>query len=67
MPKGYARIACSIGKALGERRKAITSEPLPQRLTELLCRLSETEKAEQADQRGWVHRESRGGEGSFVR
>jgi hypothetical protein len=50
MPREYARIASSIGKALGERQKAITSEPLPQRLTELLSRLSESEKIEQADQ-----------------
>jgi hypothetical protein len=51
MPRKYARIACSIGKALGERQKAITSEPLPQRLIELLSRLSESEKTEQADQK----------------
>jgi hypothetical protein len=42
---------CSIGKAVGERQNAIASEPLPQRLTELLCRLSEREKAEQANQK----------------
>ena len=67
MPKEYARIACSIGKTLGERRQAIKSEPLPERLAELLCRLSETEKADQADQKRVGGREGCGGEGSLVR
>jgi hypothetical protein len=62
MPKGYTGIACSIGKDLGERRKAITSEPLPQRLAELLCRLAESERAEQAR----LVRQSSSGEGSLV-
>jgi len=43
MPNEYQRITRAIGKALGERREAIASEPLPQRLAELLCRLSEIE------------------------
>ena len=47
MPKGYARIVYLIGRTVDERRKAIASEPLPQRLAELLCRLSESDKAEQ--------------------
>ena len=45
MPTEYARIARSIGKALSERQGAITSDPLPQRLVELLCDLSESETA----------------------
>ena len=45
MPKEYARIARSIGNRLSERRQAFASEPLPQRLVELLCRLSDSEKA----------------------
>jgi hypothetical protein len=48
MPKGYAKIACSIGKALGERREGVTIEPLPQRLAELLARLAESEKTAEA-------------------
>jgi len=48
MPKGYAKIACSIGKALGERRERVTLELLPQRLAELLARLAESEKTAQA-------------------
>ena len=59
MPKEYSRIACSIGKALGERQRAITREPLPQHLTELLSRLSENEKTEQADQKKVEPRGSR--------
>ena len=34
MPKEYASIAYLIGKAVGEKRKAIASKPLPQRLAE---------------------------------
>ena len=45
MPTEYARIARSVGKALSERQGAIISEPLPQRLVELLCNLSESETA----------------------
>ena len=41
MPTDYARIARSVGKALSERQGAITSEPLPQSLVELLCNLSD--------------------------
>ena len=46
MPTKYARIARSVGKALSERQGAIVSEPLPQRLVELLCNLSDSETAE---------------------
>ena len=45
MPTEFARIARSVGKALGERQEASISEPLPQRLVELLCDLSESETA----------------------
>jgi hypothetical protein len=60
MPKEYARIAYLIGKAVGERRKAIASKPLPQRLAELLRRLLESDKAEQ---RNSDRQESRDSEG----
>ena len=60
MPKEYARIAYSIGRAVGERRKAIASKPLPQRLAELLRRLLESDKAEQ---RNSDRQESRDREG----
>jgi hypothetical protein len=63
MPREYARIACSIGKAVGERQKAVVSEPLPQRLTELLCRLSERE---QADHKESIRRDGRAAEVSCV-
>jgi hypothetical protein len=43
MAKGYANIACSIGKGLGDRLRHTTYEPLPERLTDLLSRLSESE------------------------
>ena len=43
MPNEYARIALSIGKVLRERRQATATDPLPERLAELLCRLSERE------------------------
>lgn len=45
MPTEFARIARSVGKALGERQEASISEPLPQRLVELLSNLSESETA----------------------
>jgi hypothetical protein len=45
MPTEYARIARSVGKAVSERQGAIISEPLPQRLVELLGDLSESETA----------------------
>ena len=45
MPTDYARIARSVGKVLSERQGASISEPLPQRLVELLCDLSESETA----------------------
>ena len=43
MAKGYANIACSIGKGLSDRLRHTTYEPLPERLTDLLSRLSESE------------------------
>jgi hypothetical protein len=43
MPKGYANIACSIGKGISDRLRHETHEPLPERLTDLLSRLSEKE------------------------
>jgi hypothetical protein len=43
MRKDYARIARAIGKALHARREAVEGEPLPQRLADLLCRLSDEE------------------------
>lgn len=46
----YARIAFSIGKLLSKRQQAIAKDPLPPRLAELLCRLSESEKAEDSRQ-----------------
>jgi hypothetical protein len=60
MPKEYAKIAYLIGKGIGEKRKAIASKPLPQRLAELLRRLLESDKAEQ---RNSDRQESRDGEG----
>ena len=45
MPTDSARIARSVGKALSKRQGASISEPLPQRLVELLCDLSESEAA----------------------
>ena len=44
MPKEYASIAYLIGKAVGEKRKAIPSKPLPRRVAELLRRLLESDK-----------------------
>jgi len=43
MPNEYARIILSIGKVLRERRQATATDPLPECLAELLCRLSERE------------------------
>lgn len=43
MQKEYAQIARKIGKVLGAREEAVASEPLPQRLAELLRRLSDKE------------------------
>jgi hypothetical protein len=43
MPKGYANIACSIGNGISDRVRHTTHEPLPERLTDLLSRLSENE------------------------
>jgi hypothetical protein len=43
MRKDYARVARAIGKVLGARREAVASDPLPQRLAELLCRLADKE------------------------
>jgi hypothetical protein len=48
MPNEYARIALSIGKVLRERRQATATDPLPERLAELLCRLSEREATQRA-------------------
>jgi hypothetical protein len=47
----YAKIAFSIGKLLSKTRQAIEKDPLPPRLAELLCRLSDSEKVE--DRRRW--------------
>jgi hypothetical protein len=41
MPKEYARIACTVGTILRDRLRQIELEPLPERLTELLGKLSE--------------------------
>jgi hypothetical protein len=51
MQRDYARIARAIGKAFGARQEAVAGEPLPQRLTELLCRLSDKESRRDSAER----------------
>jgi hypothetical protein len=45
MTKDFAKLACSIGKRLRERREPVESAPLSQKLEELLGRLAERESA----------------------
>ena len=41
MPRKYNKIACAIGRGIDERLERIGSEPLPQKLVDLLNRLTE--------------------------
>lgn len=41
MPKQYATIACTVGTILRDRLRDIELEPLPERLMELLGKISE--------------------------
>jgi hypothetical protein len=41
MSKGYANIACTVGRVIKERLRIISVEPLPQRLALLVSKLNE--------------------------
>ena len=52
MPRKYNKIACAIGRGIDERLERIGSEPLPQKLVDLLNRLTERGDPTSSDEDG---------------